>query len=195
MRETESESRLVSRRSLVCVETFDLDNLSALKAKSSSSGVFGQSSEKASARAETQGFSSSEKTKKVSSALETTSTELESIFPDVLLVWKELSCPSRLFETDVVRPSERCHSAAQRLLSDLQKHLAATSPEAASFPPPPLPSPPPSPLLQLLSSLFFLFPLITNTCGLFPPAAAKPRVSAAFPSELSALARWDGSEP
>lgn len=155
MRETESESRLVSRRSLVCVETFDLDNLSALKAKSSSSGVFGQSSEKASARVETQGFSSSEKTKKVSSALETTSTELESIFPDVLLVWKELSCPSRLFETDVVRPSERCHSAAQRLLSDLQKHLAATSPEAASFPPPPLPSPPPSPLLQLLSSLFF----------------------------------------
>lgn len=195
MRETESESRLVSRRSLVCVETFDLDNLSALKAKSSSSGVFGQSSEKASARAETQGFSSSEKTKKVSSALETTSTELESIFPDVLLVWKELSCPSRLFETDVVRPSERCHSAAQRLLSDLQKHLAATSPEAASFPPPPSP-----PLLLLLffnsSPLsFFLFPLMTNTCGLFPPAAAKPRVSAAFPSELSALARWDGSEP
>lgn len=93
--------------------------------------------------------------RKSASALETTSTELESIFPDVLLVWKELSCPSRLFETDVVRPSERCHSAAQRLLSDLQKHLAATSPEAASFPPPPLPSPPPSPLLQLLSSLFF----------------------------------------
>lgn len=134
--------------------------------------------------------------RKSASALETTSTELESIFPDVLLVWKELSCPSRLFETDVVRPSERCHSAAQRLLSDLQKHLAATSPEAASFPPP-LPSPPLLLLLFFNSSplSFFLFPLMTNTCGLFPPAAAKPRVSAAFPSELSALARWDGSEP
>lgn len=71
-------------------------------------------------------------------------------------------------------------------------------PRPPKLPPsPPLPSPPLLLLLFFNSSplSFFLFPLMTNTCGLFPPAAAKPRVSAAFPSELSALARWDGSEP
>ena len=119
------------------------------------------------------------------------STELESIFPDVLLVWKELSCPSVYLNQMWCDPVSGLTAPPRGSSQTCRNIWPPRPPEAASSPPSFSSSS--TPLLSLF--FFFLFPLITNTCGLFPPAAAKPRVSAAFPSELSTLARWDSSEP
>lgn len=73
------------------------------------------------------------------------------------------------------------------LIPHLQAHLAATSPS-----PPPCPSSSSS-SSSFFHSLFFVSFNYKHMRTVFPPAAAKPTVcsGAAFPSELSTLARWE----
>lgn len=71
----------------------------------------------------------------------------------------------------------------------LQTHLAATSPHTFHFHPPPS-------LLSFFPLLLF-FPLIANTCSVFPPAAAKPATLLLL-SELSTSAlcwNWSNENP